>query len=138
DFKESDMHDTLLGEMPGPLLLTNAYLTLLYQENQITLLMMIFLFMAFLLVSLKVFLPEDPLEKWILELTKNQKLVVLISNILSYFAIILIIVFSAYFIFGLLLNVLWFIPYLYLLEKFVDRIHRKWGKKYFILSDKSN
>ena len=138
DFQESDMHDSLLGDMPGPLLLTNAYLTILNKENKVTFPIILFLFTVFLLLSLKVFLPEDPVEKWILVFTKNQKFIVFFSNILSYFMIILLIVFSTYFIFGVLLNILWLVPYLYLLEKIVDFIHDKWGKNLFHMIEESN
>jgi len=55
DFRERDMHETVLGNMPGPLLLANAYLSIAKGDNLISPLFLICLLSVYTMISYKLF-----------------------------------------------------------------------------------
>ena len=66
DFQsDADMHTTVFGEMPGPLLLLNTYLALKFGDNIIPNALFPILFITFFLLSLIVFQPESLFDKWV-------------------------------------------------------------------------
>lgn len=125
DFEKYDIHDTLLGEMPGPLILLNAYLTLKNNTNQLSWIFLIFIFLSYFVLSTIIFFPEDPLERIIKKVTGDNKVTEFITSALSYFLLLVLIVLSCYLVFGILLNVLWLVFYLYIIDKLVTFLNNK-------------
>jgi len=119
DYERSDLHDTLLGEMPGPLILLNAYLNLKGGANKLLLSYSLVMFLGFFLISFYMIVPEDILEKKIKSRVKHKLLAGFITNILGYFIMLLIILSISYFFFGILLNLLWIGIYLMIMDKVV-------------------
>lgn len=130
DFELLDIHETVLGEMPGPLILINAYLNLKREENRLTLLYVLFLFTSFFMISLYLIIPDDTLEKEIRRWIPQKGLANFITNFLGYFIMLLIILSISYFFFGILLNLLWIGIYLLILGKLLSLFqHRKLKKE---------
>lgn len=91
DFQQ-DMHPTIFGEMAGPLILYNAYLTLVKESYRISFAWLLLLLMGFWFLSYVAFmgLPfkwpsfiKKPPQKW-LEDTINESFILIIITILSY------------------------------------------------------
>lgn len=59
DFLANDNQETLTGEISGPLLLANIYLSLQEGEHLLSWIYLLFLIISFTLVSLIVFLPDE-------------------------------------------------------------------------------
>ena len=125
DFEKYDKHETLLGEMPGPLILLNTWLSLSSGQNRVKPLPLIFLFISYTLLSLIIFVPGDPIEAAIGRISGNNRLASAIAGIFSYFLLLILTVLFSYLLFDMLLNVLWLTFYLYVLDKVVSRILRK-------------
>ncbi|MEM9338127.1 MAG: CHASE2 domain-containing protein [Bacteroidota bacterium] len=71
DFEDTtnDYHQTLAGDMPGPLILLNAYLALVAGDNIIRDGLYLILFMGFFLISIELFHPDDLLKNGYTRLT---------------------------------------------------------------------
>ncbi|MEH0157039.1 hypothetical protein V6R21_23160 [Limibacter armeniacum] len=92
DFEDMDIHRTIYGKLPGPLILVNAFLSLENGDNILSMGFLLFLFVTFAIISFKALTLRDPvtvfLEKrfssdhfW-LELARDQMFY------LVYFAIV--------------------------------------------------
>jgi len=55
DFLEKDVHETIFGKMPGTIILLNAYLTLVNEDNIIPILFFPYLFVCYFFLSYLVF-----------------------------------------------------------------------------------
>ncbi len=125
DFEKYDKHSTLLGEMPGPLILLNAYLSLATHKNKLQFLEIAFLLACYFIISTLLIFPEDPIEKIIRHTTKNNQLASAIAGFFSYFLLLILTVLFSYLFFDLLLNVLWLTFYLMALDKLISIYYKK-------------
>ena len=55
DFELNDIHETVYGNMPGPLILLNTYLSVEKGENVISVYFILFIFISFLIINYYVF-----------------------------------------------------------------------------------
>ncbi|TAE73840.1 MAG: hypothetical protein EAZ85_06040 [Bacteroidetes bacterium] len=51
DFEDRDIHDTIYGEIPGPIILINAFLALEYGDNKIYISLILFLLIVYTTIS---------------------------------------------------------------------------------------
>ncbi|MEK6479374.1 CHASE2 domain-containing protein [Catalinimonas sp. 4WD22] len=63
DFENLDRHQTLWGEMSGALIIANALLALEYQDNLISWLFLLFLFICYVLITYFAILPKPWLKR---------------------------------------------------------------------------
>ncbi|MEM7040925.1 MAG: hypothetical protein AAF570_28435, partial [Bacteroidota bacterium] len=87
DFNLRDMHETMYGEMAGPLILTNLYLALKNGDMRLPLLFPLLLFFVYLLLSYIVFTTNDFFENLIRRLSSND-FVLLLATGISYLLIL--------------------------------------------------
>ncbi|XOV93205.1 MAG: hypothetical protein ACFHWX_00555 [Bacteroidota bacterium] len=124
DFIHHDNIETYLGQISGPLVLTNAYLALEEGDMVITWYFLIYMFICFLLITMGIFNPNDPLE----QLIRKLKLSVFLGNMTKGFFIILSLIaisFFSFIFFHLHVNILLISFYLYLIDYLVRHRFRK-------------
>ena len=112
----SDLHETPIGEIAGPLILFNAYLTLKDQGNEVPILWLFFLFFGFLLLSYRVISDRQMSQlKWVNRVFKSKIWRILLTTI-DEALILSIITIISFFFFGLHINVFMLLLYIILLE----------------------
>ncbi len=116
DFSDRDLHDTISGEIAGPAILMNAYLSLLYGDAKITWRFLLYLFICYFGISYIIFHPADIFEVGIKKLFPRSEILQSILSFLTYFFLILLISFVGYLIFDFQISVIWIIVYV----KFAD------------------
>lgn len=119
DFSDRNIHSTITGDLPGPLILINAYLSLKAEENQVHWLMILFLFTSFTVVSYIVFKDDDALELFIKRMFPNSPLMIKLFEFISYFFILIITSFLTYMIWGFQLTVVWLVMYVKIVDWFI-------------------
>lgn len=127
DFTKYDTHETLLGTMPGPLILVNAYYTLSRGLNRLNWYSLAYIFVCYFVISLIIFIPGDPLEFWLAKISGSSKIASALAGFFSYFLLLILMVLTTYLIFSFLLNILWLTFYLYLIDKLVTFTYKKTG-----------
>lgn len=126
DFEDHDIHKTMAGYLPGPLIMLNAYLALHYGDNVITWPFIIILFMTYLAISLIVFHPVQIENKIFARLKENPKLS-FIAGFMSYLTILMILSIITYLFFNIHINILYISTYIYGLEQLINRTYQKFG-----------
>ncbi|MEK6479945.1 hypothetical protein WJR50_20550 [Catalinimonas sp. 4WD22] len=100
DFYLNDNKNTLLGNISGPLLLVNAYYSLVKGDNIISVWLIIFLFLVFWGFSFIAVYPQDILEMKIGRIPYFG----ILLHVFSYVLIMSLVSFLVYFIFGINVN----------------------------------
>ncbi len=77
DFFENDTHETIFEITAGPLILLNAYLTLMHGDTSINLFFFLLMIIVYAYLSHMVYYEGDLIEKWVKKYTK--------SNVTRYF-----------------------------------------------------
>lgn len=118
DFKDRDIHPTLYGNTPGPLIQLNAYLALVNGDNLLHWPILCFLFVNYLIISWFLFTGNVFISNKWTEKFKKSKMGIFYDFIKYAFFLILINIFS-YIIFGIHLNVLIIGIYIVAVEYFL-------------------
>lgn len=129
DFSDRDMHETIMGNMPGSVILVNAYLALVYGDSFVSGYFLIFLFFCYILISYNVFCHKDftkrkSVNKMAAWLTLKINIVRTVSKLkwryvaypfllATFFSLFLMLFFHIH------LNIIILGSYLFLLESFV-------------------
>jgi len=117
DFEDRDIHNTIYGKTPGPLILLNAFLALERGDNQVSFAFIFVLLIAYSLISYKAITVNDPITVWVKKKFKNYNFIVEftvdVTFYLIYFGIISII---TYYSFGIHLTILFLSFYMHFLE----------------------
>ncbi len=128
DFQD-DIHNTPFGQMPGLLIIYNAYLTLASGQHLILVGWMFFLLLAFSMVSYRILLDvkvEKP--RWLLNIFQSR-FGQTILNSLDEVVLLTIITLLSYFLFNIHINILILLIYLktieFLWKKALKRRRRK-------------
>lgn len=116
DFSDRDIHSTIAGDLAGPLILINAYLSLKAGENKVHFFMVLFLFISFTVVSYMIFKEGDVLEVVIKNLFPNSIIMNKLLEFISFFFIIILTSFFTYLIWGFQLTVIWLVVYVKLVD----------------------
>lgn len=131
DFEDRDIHETIYGDTPGPLVLLNTFLALEQGDNQITIGFLLFLFLSYALVSYYAFSHQSvyrDLLKLVYKKIKKKEdgFFESLSLFIFFFGLISVI---SFFIFGIHISVLVLAFYMYLLDKietFLRQRIEKW------------
>ncbi|MFA5010471.1 MAG: CHASE2 domain-containing protein [Ignavibacteria bacterium] len=130
DLQERDMHQTLIGTMPGSIILLNVFLTLKESENLIKPLFLAILFLTYFLISLDVFSDKNILErKYIRMLSQNRigKFFVKLFKYISYLIIASVII---YILYNIHLNILIIALYFNFIDSLLIKIRNKQKAKF--------
>ena len=123
---ETDVHETPFGELPGPILVYNAYLTLKEGDNKVSVWWMLFLLLAFYFLSSRVFAEVEVRKPgWLADLFQSRTGKIIL-NALDEFAILTLITLLSYFLFQIHINIL-------ILLVFVKTTEFIWRKRRFPL-----
>ncbi len=119
DFEDRDMHETIYGKTPGPIILLNAFLALEAGDNVIQGWFLVYLFIAFWFISYMNFTYEHVYMEWIGKLTRRKKTTAIeaLTLYLIYFGIVSIV---SFFLFNMHVGVLVLAFYIYLIDKIKD------------------
>jgi hypothetical protein len=113
---ENDMHATPFGNSAGMLLVFNAYLTMADQQHIIRLRWIGFLFLAFLLLSYRIFADIQTSKPKFITKIFNSRIGQLIIESVDEMVILIIVTLLSYFLFNIHINILILFIYLKLVE----------------------
>ncbi len=107
DFTEHDMHETVLGNMAGPLILLNAYLSLVNEENIVSLPFLLTLFAAYLLISWRIISGRSLEERrWGIRMLRSVIRGRLITKLVNWLLILAALSAGLYVVFNIHINIL--------------------------------
>ena len=124
-FDEGDMHETIYGQTPGPLILLNAYLAILNKDNLVNWSFILFLFVGFYFISYKCFSNKDFLEMFLKKAIKKKGIVSKIISIAGYLLYFVLLSIISYFMFNIHLTVLVLSIYMEAVEFIRDFIEKR-------------
>ena len=123
DFTEEDVHESVFGDIPGSLILLNAYLGLVNGDNVISIHFLIFLSVIYLMISYNMFYGKKIEERqWAIRMIRALIRGGFIAKLLDYLVIMGAVSVVSYFIFNIHVNILLIAAYLTVL----GHIIRKW------------
>jgi hypothetical protein len=127
DFEDKDMHETIYGNTPGPIILLDAFLALEAGDNVIKVSFVIYLLFAFWLISYMNFYYEHVYNSWIKKITRSKKVNALeaFTVYTIYFMLVSII---SFFLFNIHIGVLVLTFYMYVIDKVKDYIVKRMEK----------
>ncbi|MBR9920687.1 MAG: hypothetical protein GYB31_07585 [Bacteroidetes bacterium] len=114
NFKD-DIHETVYGSMPGPLIIHNAYLSLVRQESRLRPVWLLLLFGVFYYLSWEIFKKKKKENK------RKTLIRQLIENSITESTWLILATVLSYFIFNIHINILVLLLYLKLVEFLVHR-----------------
>ncbi|GAA4840076.1 hypothetical protein [Algivirga pacifica] len=124
DFENLDIHRTIYGKQPGPLILVNAFLALENGDNRITYAFLLFMFIGFAFASYKAIVYKDPVTTFLeRKLSTDHFLLELTRDTLFYLVFFGIMSLVSYFFFNMHLTILVLSFYLNGLEQLMIFLH---------------
>jgi CHASE2 domain-containing protein len=129
DFFEHDMHETMFEITSGPIILINAYLSILNRDTIVNAFFIGFVFLVYFGLSYLAIYPEDVIERYIKEKYGKIKWVGSLTSFMSYLLILIFTSIITYFLFNIHLNIFFLSVYLFLVEKLSTFIFLKIRKK---------
>jgi hypothetical protein len=116
DFK-TDVHHTVIGDIPGAVILTNAYLSLVNKDNQVTIGWVLYLISSFTFLSWLAFYYQPAIKRTIVAFTKKYPLLKYAQKFIGYACCLYIIAIGSYLLFHVFINILVLTVYFSLLNK---------------------
>ncbi len=130
DFENTDIHKTIYGPMPGPIILLNAYLCLKNSYNKVSIFFILFLFVFFTIISYKALTVKDPVTRFLERKFPNKNSVLQffmdVTFYLGYFGFVSVL---SYFLFNIHLTILFLSFYMSFLEKGLFFLYKRKLKK---------
>jgi hypothetical protein len=125
DFYEIDLHETIFEITAGPVILLNAYLSLLNKDTKVNIIFFIIILGSFFFLSMLAIYPEDLIEKYIKKRYGKIKWVQSLTSFVSYLLFLIIISVITFFFFNIHLNVFLLATYLFILEKVSNFLQKR-------------
>lgn len=117
DYEDRDLHRTVYGIMSGTLILLNAFLALEAGDNQISVGLILFLFVGFWIASAKAFMVRDPVTRFIEKKLGSEHFMVELFLDTTFFLVYMVVMsLTSYFLFNIHIGVLFLSFYLYAIE----------------------
>lgn len=116
DFSDRDIHPTIVGDLAGPLILINSYLSLVNQDNRVNGFMLFFIFATFWFISFFIFKDGDLVEVFFKKVFSRSKLFLSVFELFTVFFLLLLFCFITYVIWGFQFAVILVVLYLKLIE----------------------
>jgi hypothetical protein len=121
DFVDRDKHNTIFGQMPGSLIITNAYLALQAEDNKITLLYLLFLFSGFFVLSMFIFSPTDKLKNYLDKVFPHSRAIQWILSYLTYATYLTLMALLSYILFNMHMNIIFISVYAKIMDWLVEK-----------------
>ena len=128
DFEDRDLHSTVLGKMAGPLIIINAYLALVNEENIISMTLLIILFSVYFVISWIAFSSLKLAEIAIIRKLYHTNIGKNLIEFISYLIFLGIISTLFYYAFNIHINILVIAVYMKSLETVIRLLQNKRGK----------
>lgn len=125
DFYEIDLHETIFEITAGPVILFNAYLSLLNKDTKVNIFFFIIIFGSFFILSMLAIYPEDLIEKYIKKKYGKIKWVRSLTSFVSYLLFLVMVSVITFFLFNVHLNVFLLAMYLFVLEKVSNFLQKR-------------
>ncbi len=128
DFSDSDIHETIYGATPGPLILLNIYLALREGDNLFSVWFILFLFAGFYFISYNCFKGRALVTSYFKRLSKKIKFLSKASyflNLLSYIIFFVLLSALSFFLFNIHITILLLAIYMEVLEKVIDYFQKR-------------
>jgi hypothetical protein len=130
DFEDSDIHETIYGPTPGPLILLNVYIALTEGDNLISYTFILFLFAGYFIVSYKCFTHVDLLDKYIVgKIFRKSNFKDFIMSFMSYLIYFILLSIISYFLFNIHLTILLLAFYMEALERILIWLEKRKSKE---------
>lgn len=131
DFEDRDIHQTIYGNTPGPMILLDAFLALEAGDNVITWQFLTFLFILFLLISYITFGYDKVYGKWLHKITfrKYDEKETFFESLTVYLIFFALMSISSYFLFNIHIGVLVMAFYMNIMEKVKGIAWKYWFKE---------
>ncbi|MEN7549904.1 hypothetical protein AAG747_18410 [Rapidithrix thailandica] len=130
DFENKDIHKTIQGEMPGPLILLNAFLSLEKGQNILSPWWVLTILLFYILISYKCITYKDPVTRYLEKKFKKYNFVVEfaadVSFYLIYFGLVSLLSFA---LFNIHLTILIMAFYMHFLEAGINLLAENKEKK---------
>jgi hypothetical protein len=124
DFFEGDMHETLFEITAGPLILVNAYLSIMHGDTFVNVWFFILVIAVYLYLSYMVFVEGDYMEALIIRKFGAIKIASYLAGFMSYLFILTLLSLATFFIFNIHLNIFLLAVGFYLMDKVVGFVRR--------------
>lgn len=125
DFFEVDLHETIFEITAGPLILLNAYWSLINQDTKVNIFFFIIVLGAFYFLSILAIYPEDLIEKYIRKKYGKIPWVRSLTSFVSYLLFLIIVSVITFFVYNIHLNVFLLAVYLFILEKVSNFLQKR-------------
>lgn len=127
DFEGNDQVSTAIGEVPGPLILTNALLALYEGDNIVSLLKLFILWLSFFLFSFLAYYPNDILQNYLIRISKSKWYLILIIKGIGLGSLLLICSLVYFVVLDIYLNIV-YLGVIFLVINFFAKNIRKFKK----------
>ena len=125
DLQERDMHQTLVGNMPGVIILLNIFLTLKESENLIKPLFLFILFITYFLISLDVFSDKNILERKYIRKLSQHRVGKFFVRLLKYMVYLIFASVIIYILYNIHINILIMAIYFKLVDSLLTKIRSR-------------
>lgn len=125
DLQERDMHQTLVGNMPGAIILLNIFLTLKESENLIKPLFLAILFITYFLISLDVFSDKNIQERKFIKLLSQHRYGKFLVRLLKYIFYLIVASVIIYILYNIHINILIIAIYFKLVDSLLTKVRNR-------------
>lgn len=129
DFSDRDLHETIYGDLPGPIILLNSYIALREGDADVHWALLVFLWLGFTAISYKAISDRDYWDRYIYGPIQRRFGGGLVLNLLSYIAFFWVLMLVGHLVFGTVVFMLGFALYMELLESAVQRYRERKAQK---------
>ena len=129
DLQDRDMHQTLVGNMPGAIILLNIFLTLKESENLIKPLFLFILFITYFLISLDVFSDKTILERKYIKKLSQHRIGKFFVRLLKYIFYLIIASVIIYILYNIHINILIIAIYFKLIDSLLIKLRNRREEK---------
>lgn len=130
DFEDTDLHETIYGPTPGPLILYNVYLALCEEDSIINMSFIFFLLAGFFVISLKCFTKVDLIDRYIIgRFILLPRIRAFLASFIGYVIYLGLLSVISYFLFNIHLTILLIAVYLELVEQLVEAFKKSSSEK---------
>jgi len=130
DFEDRDIHQTIYGDMPGSIILLNAFLALENMDNKITIGFIIWLLIGYSFVSYQCFSDQNLVKNFIVShLPFGEEIKSVVGEFLDYLLIFIVLSVISYYLFNIHLTILLLAIYMQVLDWIIGFIRKRREEK---------
>lgn len=131
DFRKNDNVSTAVGEIPGPLILTNVILALENKDNILTISKLFILFLGFFILSFIAIYPEDLFNKLVRKIPEKLWYIRFLIRSIGVVVLLSLCTMTYYVVFSIYLNIIYLGGYFFVLDTLSNNysdVKNKFGK----------